>query len=172
MFLTLAAALALLPQQIEDPLAPAREGKLMCVSPNTEAKTCSGLVTYSFEADGAIVTEARTAVSAAPPIVLLTRTPMHMRGALECSRTDDFASQITGVEIQGQALAGDQLNGMRQIIGAQAQQMLGTGEMCAAYHSAADDKVRYEITMEGVAKPELGGEILWIDANAGWTVAI
>jgi hypothetical protein len=167
----LTAALAALTFQSADPLAPARDGKVLCIGADAAAKTCDAIGRYSFEADGAISSETRALISASPVIILVTRTPVYMRGELECSQTAGYADQIVGMEVEGQGVPDGQLAGMRTAIAAQMSAALGEGEMCSIWSPAVDGKVTYTATLNGVDKPEMAGEALWIDADAGWTVA-
>lgn len=170
MILTLTAAVAAMAIQTSDPLGPAREGKLLCVDADAAAKTCNAIATYTFNADGSIVSESRAAVSPSPMIVLTTRTRVVVRDGQECASTSGFADQITGVEIDGQVLAGEQLSGVREMIAGQILAVLGEGELCSAYAAAADGKVAYTVTLDGVARPELNGTAMWIDPAEGWRI--
>jgi hypothetical protein len=173
MILTLASALAALTLQAPDPLAPARDGKLLCITPNVAAKSCNAISSYAWGADGAILSETRSIINAAPMIVLVSRTPVTMRGDLECSSTAGYAGQIAAVEVDGQPLAGEQLDGVRQMIAGQLSAALGEGEMCSSWgHPGADGVIDYTVTMDGTPKPELAGAALWIGADEGWRVAL
>lgn len=172
MILTLTATLAALTVQQADPLAPSRDGMVLCITPNAAARTCQAISVYSQGADGAIASDNRSLISPQPAVILITRTPVTMRGGLECSSTTGLADQIQAIEVDGQPLTGDQFNAVRQGVAAQFEAVLGSGELCSAYgQPQADGTIAFTVTMNGTARPELNGTGMWVRPNDGWRVA-
>lgn len=171
MLLMALLALAGAPQDV-GPLEPGRSGKLQCYGPNVAARTCTAIGGYRFEADGTIFNDARNQIGAAPAIVLYATGRVYVKDGAECARSENRAEEITRIDVDGVPLQGDQFNTVRQQIAANISAVLGDGEFCSTYHPNPDGSLRADVAINGVARPEFESTVLWIDADAGWTLAL
>ena len=171
MLLMALLALAGAPQDA-GPLEPGRSGKLQCYGPDVAAKTCTAIGAYRFEADGTIWNEARSQISAAPVIILHGASKVYMKDGAECARSENRAEEITGIEVDGTRLEGAQFEGVRQQIAANISAVLGDGEFCSTFVPNADGTLKAAVTVNGVVRPEFESTVLWIEPDAGWTVAL
>lgn len=171
MLLMALLALAGAPQDA-GPLEPGRSGKLQCYGPNVAAKTCTAIGSYRFDADGTIWNIARNQINASPAVVLHATGKVYVKDGAECARPENRAEEITGIDVDGTPLQGDQFNAFRQQIAANISAVLGDGEFCSTYHPNPDGSMRAAVTVDGVARPEFESTVLWIEPDAGWTVAL
>ncbi|HWW10975.1 MAG TPA: hypothetical protein VN018_00560 [Brevundimonas sp.] len=171
MLLMALLALAGAPQDA-GPLEPGRSGKLQCYGPNVAARTCTAIGGYRFDADGTIWNIARNQINASPAVVLHATGKVYVKDGAECARSENRVEEITGIDVDGTPLQGDQLNATRQQIAANISAVLGDGEFCSTYHPNPDGSMRATVTVDGVARPEFESTVLWIEPDAGWTVAL
>jgi hypothetical protein len=171
MLLMALLALAGAPQDA-GPLEPGRSGKLQCYGPNVAARTCTAIGAYRFDPDGTIWNDARNQINATPAVILHATGKVYVKDGAECARSENRAEEITGIDVDGTPLQGDQLNAARQQIAANISAVLGDGEFCSTYHPNPDGSMRATVTVDGVARPEFESTVLWIEPDAGWTVAL
>lgn len=171
MLLMALLALAGAPQDA-GPLEPGRAGKLQCYGPNVAARTCTAIGAYRFDADGTIWNDARNQINASPAVVLFATGKVYVKDGAECARPQNRAEEITGIEVDGTRLEGAQFEGARRQIAANISAVLGDGEFCSTYHPNPDGSMRATVTVDGVARPEFESTVLWIEPDAGWTVAL
>lgn len=171
MLLIALLALAAAPQDA-GPLEPGRAGKLQCYGPNIAAKTCTAIGGYRFEADGTIFNDARNQINATPAIVLHATGRVYVKDGAECARTDNRAEEITRIDVDGTPLQGEQFNAARTQIAANIGAVLGDGEFCSTYTPNPDGTLTASVSINGVARPEFESTVLWIEPDAGWTLAL
>lgn len=171
MLLMALLALAGAPQDA-GPLEPGRSGKLQCYGPNVAARTCTAIGAYRFDPDGTIWNDARNQINASPAVVLYATGKVYVKDGAECARPLNRAEEITGIEVDGTRLEGAQFEGARQQIAANISAVLGDGEFCSTYAPNADGTLKAAVTVNGVARPEFESIVLWIEPNAGWTLAL
>ncbi|RZJ29172.1 MAG: hypothetical protein EON85_07515 [Brevundimonas sp.] len=171
MLLMALLALAAAPQDA-GPLEPGRAGKLQCYGPNVAAKTCTAIGGYRFQADGVILNDARNQIGAAPDIVLYATGRVYVKDGAECARSENRAEEITRIDVDGTPLQGEQFEMVRQQIAANISAVLGDGEFCSTYAPNPDGTLKASVSVNGVARPEFESTVLWIDADAGWTLAL
>lgn len=171
MLLMALLALAGAPQDA-GPLEPGRAGKLQCYGPNVAARTCTAIGSYRFDADGTIWNIARNQINAAPAVILYATGKVYVKEGAECAHPENRAEEITGIDVDGTPLQGDQFDAFRQQIAANIAAVLGDGEFCSTYHPNPDGSMRATVTIDGVARPEFESTVLWIAPDAGWTIAL
>jgi hypothetical protein len=163
-------ALAGAPQDA-GPLEPGRAGKLQCYGPNVAAKTCTAIGAYRFDADGTIWNDARNIINASPQIVLHATGKVYVKSGAECAYPLNRAEEITRIDLNGAPLEGAQFTTIRQQIADNISAVLGEGEFCSTYTQNTDGTLKAAVTVGGVARPEFESVVLWIEPNAGWTLA-
>jgi hypothetical protein len=171
MLLMALLALAGAPQDA-GPLEPGRSGKLQCYGPNVAAKTCTAIGGYRFEADGTIFNDARNMINASPAIVLHATGRVYVKDGAECARSENRAEEITRIDVDGVPLEGEQFNTVRTQIAANISAVLGDGEFCSTYTPNPDGTLKASVSINGTARPEFESTVLWIDTDAGWTLAL
>jgi len=172
MILTLTTTvLAAISLQTADPLAPARGGDQLCYVPDAAAKTCMSIAAYSFGADGVIVSDARTAISASPVITMTTRTPIMIRDGFDCSNASDLTEQIVAIHVTGAALEGASFETTRTQIATEVANVIGGDEVCTVYQTQADGTLLAVSRVDGNDRADLSTPVLWIKPGEGWTVS-
>ena len=61
---------------------------------------------------------------------------------------------------------------LRRQIAANIGAVLGNGEFCSTYTPNPDGTMRASVSVNGVARPEFESTVLWIEPDAGWTLAL
>ena len=154
--------------QTTDPLAPAREGKLQCIVPNTEKKTCMGLATYTMRADGSYDSVTTTALAPTPLITMETRISGKIENGQVCNtiRTAD----LTGSDFKMDGAPMDPA--MAEGIKAQIVAAVGAmdGKKACSTESADGDVRVAAITVDGVRHPELDQRFIWVGPADGYKV--
>jgi hypothetical protein len=152
-----------------DPLAPARAGKVQCYQPNMIRKTCHSIGAYSFEAGGKIANKAQILIPAQVPLVMTVTSPVVVRGQAVCGalRAQDFATAT--FTANDQPLTDESTRKLREAVAAAMTSMLGK-DVCTTVVGTGDS-LRAEASIDGVAKPELTQDMLWVAPADGYRVA-
>lgn len=166
--ITLALTLALAgpaPVQAADPLAPAREGRLQCHSPDTARKTCAALAGYTFASDGTILNQSEVMVNPSPLIVMRDSEPVYIRDGAVCGRVGGFEDTV--FLINGHPTEAATANMLRQRVVA-AFDGFGT-EVCTTYVTEGD-ALRAEVAVDGQRRTELDQSLIWVSPADGYSV--
>lgn len=157
-----------LPAAPADPLAPAREGKLRCVSPNPARLTCQAIIRYKVDSDGDFDATVTGLVSRDSPVLLRYKTfgRVEQGGVCVMVRTSDF--QNGTLLSSGRPLAPNADNAMRlQVL--DAVQPIQGKKRC--YQDRTEDGVtRSVVTLDGVAHPELSQTVMWVSRGEGYAI--
>jgi hypothetical protein len=154
----------------DDPLAPARDGRLQCYAPNVAKRTCMAIAGYVRRPDGTYLNRADVLIAPEQNLSMVTETVVTVRGDAVCgpiSRADLLAGKVF---IGGAAVPGAQADGILAQV-AQAYETLGMldKESCTVY-TPDGDHLRADATIDGVAHPELTLPVIWIGPNDGYTL--
>lgn len=166
--ITLALTLALaVPAPIEaaDPLAPARDGKLQCHTPDKARKTCSALAGYTFAADGTIANQAEVMLNPSPLIIMRDEAPVVVRDAAVCGPMVGFEDAV--FTIDGQP-ADPATAGMIRAQVTAAFSQLGT-EGCTRYSPQGEGWLA-EVSIDGQPRAEFNQPVIWVSPSEGYTV--
>lgn len=164
----LALSTAAIPQAAPDPLAPAREGKVRCIAPNTAAKTCQSLIQYTVRDDGSFDARVAGIVRREPSVVVIYRTSGAVEGELVCSTVRPY-----------DLLHGDFFGGDRPLTGALAEQV--HDELMLRLQGIAGQKRCYTdrvegrqlhaaVTFNGIAHPEMDQTAIWVSPDEGYAL--
>ncbi|WP_109807968.1 hypothetical protein [Sphingosinithalassobacter portus] len=168
--LTISILIALLgAQSVDDPLAPAREGKLQCYSPDTAAKTCQALAGYELAEDGTYRNTATVLIAPTPAVTMTTVSPVTVKDGAVCgyNRVEDL--EASEISVDAMPIPEAQASAVRaQIIQALAP-MIGP-ELCTRY-TPDGDGLRAEVSFDGVARPEFNTRVIWVSPDEGYRVA-
>ncbi|HVJ01278.1 MAG TPA: hypothetical protein VM662_03795 [Sphingomonas sp.] len=155
---------------IADPLALAREGKIQCIAPNKEKKSCIGMASYTVRPDGSFDTTARVLIAPTPAIVMETRSSGKKEADALCSviRRQDYAdARITIGDTPADAATGDAIRS--QLLGAIATL---DGKKACSRAVPEGEVLRIDVTVDGMARPELTQRSIWVRPDEGYKLGM
>ena len=163
--LILAAAAA---GQTADPLAEARAGKVQCVTPNRETKTCAGIASYTVRPDGSFDSVMTMMIVPAPLVTMEVRNSGKVEGNAVCNivKTADFDKAV--ISMDGGPVNAAMEQAIRSQIGASITPM--EGKNACARDKAEADVIVAEATLDGVARPELNQRYIWVKPEDGYKI--
>lgn len=150
----------------DDPLAPARAGRLQCHEPDVVNRRCKVLARYEFGLDGSIINVGEALLSEKPLIVFTTRTPVTVRDGQVCGDHKD--SRIVRLTIDGQPGSAEDLAELNAMMTAALKSDFGK-QTCSRYRPDGDF-LRTEGSVGGVRDPENDRRLLWVDPGSGYSV--
>lgn len=167
--ITLALTLALAfpaPLQAADPLAPAREGREQCHTPDRAKKTCAALAGYTFEADGTIRNQAEVMLNPAPLIVMRDAEVVELRDGAVCGPLAGFEDAVFFVDRRRADAA------MAETLRARVSAAFAAvgAEACTRYSPKGGDEWLAEVSIDGVPRPEFNQTVIWVSPSDGYTV--
>ena len=151
-----------------DPLAPARAGKIQCVGPNQEKKTCLAFGRYQVGADGSYQSTVTVLVNPSPAITMETRAKGKVENGQVCGiiRKEDYAAST--FTMNGAPMDTAMADGIRaQLLAAVAPM---DGKNGCSKERAEGGVTVSEVTLDGVARPELTQRFIWVGADDGYTL--
>jgi hypothetical protein len=158
------------PQAAADPLAPARAGKIQCANPNIEKKTCMGLATYKLNADGSFDTTTTVLIAPQPPITMEVKSAGKRVGDALCApiRKEDF--EAASFKMDGTPLDASTATAIRgQILGSIVPML---GKMGCTRETPDGATRKAEVTLDGVARPEMTQRVLWVKPEDGYKLGL
>jgi hypothetical protein len=168
MMLSLMIALLAAPQAAPDPLAPARAGKIQCVSPNREKKTCLAIASFTVGPNGTFESTVKVLVNPTPAIVMETHAKGTTEGDSTCNliRTEDYAAATFTMEgaPMDEAIAAAIRPQVAAAIGPMA------GKKGCSHERPEGDLIVSEVTLDGVAHPEMTQKLIWVSASDGYVL--
>ena len=154
---------------VTDPLAPARSGQLQCFAPDPSRKMCRALAGYAFGPGRAI--QARGDILMAPSelmIVMRTSTSVEVRSGAVCG-----SGRARDIEASTFTIAGRPVP--QQMVQFASPQILSVlrshinKEICTTFVPSGSS-VRTELTVDGVANPQVSETFIWVRPNDGYMV--
>jgi len=166
--LTLMLALLAPTQPVPDPLAFAREGKVQCVSPDREKKTCLAIAAYKPGAGNSFESTVTVLVNLAPLITMATHTTgtIETGGMCNTIRAEDYAASV--FTMNGAPMDESMAASIRPQVTAAIAPMVGK-KGCSREHAEGDMLVS-EVTLDGVAHPEMTQKLIWVSPSDGYTL--
>jgi hypothetical protein len=168
--LTLALALLAQAQAAPDPLAPARAGKVQCIGPNREKKTCLGIATYKTGPDGSFESTVDVLVNPNPQIVMKTHAKGAVEGGGTCNviRAEDYAAAT--FTLNGAPMDESMAATIRPRVAATIAPM--AGKKGCSHERPEGDLLVSEVTIDGVARPDMTQKVIWISPTDGYTLGM
>lgn len=154
------------PLPAADALDPARMGKIRCVRPDSQARTCATMVRYTVHADGSFDAVITGVVSTEPTIVLEYQTSGQLEDGAVCSmvRPIDFTSGKLSKD--GASLAPALETSVRQRVMLALQPLAGK-KRC--YRDRADgDGLISDVIVDGQVRAEMNQRAIWVSPEDGW----
>jgi len=167
-FLLLLAAGA--PQAAVDSLAAARSGKLQCSGPNVEKKTCMAISTYKVAADNSFESTVTILISPNPLITMTVKSKGKFEGSASCGpiRKADF--EAATLQMDGKPVEEAMANAIRPQIVASIAPL--DGKMGCAKEIADGATARVDVTLDGVARPEMTQRAIWVKTDEGYKIGM
>ena len=151
---------------VADPLAPARIGDLQCYGADPVRRTCRALAGYTFGAGGQILNQAEVMIQDSPVVTMKTVSPVTVRNGAVCGPLSGVDK--AQISIRGHRMAEEDAAPVRTQLAASMADMLGK-EVCTTYRRSGDWWIA-EVTMDGVARPDMQDTLLWVPVSAGYVV--
>lgn len=154
--------------QAADPLAEARAGKLQCVTPIVETRKCLAMASYVVRPDGSFDTVVTLMVAPSPLIAMETRATGKVEGDQVCSivRKSDYAAAKFTVD--GKPASEATANAISsQVLGAVTA--LDGKKACSRDRTEGTLMVE-EVTLDGVARPDMTQKFIWVKPGDGYTL--
>jgi hypothetical protein len=169
MLLTLMMLLAA-GQGAADPLAPARAGKMQCVAPNKEKKTCLAIGSFTVRPDGSYDSVVTVMINPVPAITMETRSTGKVENGAVCGtvRKEDYAA--AKLTLDGAPMDEAMAAGVRTQVAAAVASM--DGKYGCSHDKPDGDMFVAEVTLDGVARPELTQKFIWIGADDGYKLGM
>lgn len=159
--------------QTEDPLAPAREGKIRCVSPNMALKTCQSMVRYTVRGTDGFDAVVTGIIEREPVVLLRYSTFGRAEGGGVCSmvRLRDFE---TGQLMKGGSplnRADEQAVRIRLL---DAIQPLTGKKRCYLDRpsEAGQGPITSVVTVDGMVRPELQQTVIWVSPKDDFQLGV
>ena len=146
-----------------------KAGKLQCYGPNTAARTCAALSSYTFSG-GKIMNLAEVLISPDPVGTMKTNSPVTLKGEAICgtlSRKDIDSAVITS---GGKMLGAAQAQGVKEQIWANMAPMAGR-ELCTIYTPGAGGTYATSYTIAGQSTSIPSTTVILVDPKDGYRVA-
>lgn len=152
-------------QPVADPLAEARAGKFYCDVPDHKAKTCEGGAAYRFDDDGGIVGVIMIPINNEPDLAIAMPMAMWIDDGALCARPE--RSDIDRMRLMMGTKPYDKPPGQKLLaIFKEEMAPLMVGKTMCEHMFANGDRLFSVGIVDGVHRPELDGEIAWLDPDA------
>ena len=152
-----------------DPLGPAKAGQLQCFTPDTSRKICKALAGYALGRGRAI--QVRADILMAPAsllIVMRTSTSVELQSGAVCGRV-----RARDIEASTFTIAGNPVP--QQMVQLASPQILSVmrshldQEICSTFVPNGSTFTT-QLTIDGVARPELSETFVWVRPSEGYAV--
>ncbi|MET0307425.1 MAG: hypothetical protein ABW023_01850 [Sphingomonas sp.] len=154
--------------QTADPLAEARAGKVQCVSPKVETKKCLAFASYAARTDGSFDTVVTLMIAPSPLIAIETRSIATVEGDAVCSSVRKADYEAAKYTIDGKPAD----TATASAIGAQVLASIAAldGKKACSRDRAEGALMIEEVTLDGVARPEMTQKFIWVRPGEGYAL--
>jgi len=166
-FLLLASAT---PQAAADPLAPAKAGKLQCTNPNFEKKTCIGLTRYRLLPGRGFESTTTIMVAPQPLITMEVKSSGTIKDGMLCAPvlTSDF--EAATFQMDGKPADAAMVAAIRPQVTASIAPL--NGKLGCTREIPDGAAAKAEVTIDGVARPEMTQRVLWVSPADGYRLGL
>jgi hypothetical protein len=153
----------------ENPLAPAKAGKLWCYEPNSENKTCSSFSRFEWDAAGTIWEEDEIALSANPLVSMKVRATTTLEGVSICQVIAEETFQKAVFMVDGKPATADEDMVYREQYGSRFASFYGK-KFCVEI-SPYESIFITQVAIDGTPYPSATSRLKWISPNEGYVLA-
>ena len=153
----------------EDPLAPAKEGKLWCYEPDSESKTCSSFSRFEWDAAGTIWEEDEIAFSANPLVAMKVRATTTLEGIAICQVIAEETFQKAVFMVDGKPATADEDMTYREQYGSRFASFYGK-KFCVEI-SPYESIFITQVAIDGMPYPSATSRLKWISSHEGYVLA-
>jgi hypothetical protein len=153
----------------ENPLAPAKAGKLWCYEPDSENKTCRAFSRFEWDEAGNIWEEDEMAYSAHPLVTMRVRDSTTIEGTSICQVAKEETFQKAVFLVDGTPAPADQDRIYRETYGARFAPFYGK-KFCLDI-SPYESVFITQVTLDGTPYPSATSRLKWISADEGYVLA-
>ncbi len=151
-----------------NPLGPVASGLVQCYAPDVAKKTCASLSEYRDNGDGSYANIASVLISATPPAVLKTITPVKVVDGAICGQIRQEDITAGTLTINGSLYAADAAAPILAKVATGMSSLYGH-DICTSY--SQDGKVlTAKVTFDGNPHPP-DNAVVWVDPADGYKVA-
>lgn len=145
-------------------LQNARSGRIACIAPANGNSRCNTLVRYQFKQDGSVLVVTDVTMSATPPITMSASYDASIVNGAFCGEPHvEDVGRATFVISGTAASATDTQNLRAQIVG--NMQAQGRMNACMSYE-LVDGAWLARATVNGVRRPDMDAQMVWLPSNA------
>lgn len=153
----------------ENPLAPAKAGKLWCYEPDSENKTCHAFSRFEWEAAGTVWEEDEIALSANPLVVMKIRGATTLEGVAICQVMAEESFQKAVFMVEGKPATAEEDMTYRENYGSRFAPFYGK-KFCLEI-SPYESIFITQVAIDGTPYPSATSRLKWISADEGYVLA-
>ncbi len=153
----------------EDPLAPAKAGKLWCYEPDSENKTCSSFSRFEWDPAGTIWEEDEIAISANPSVAMKVRAQSTLEGVAICQVIAEATFQKATFVVDGKPATADEDLAYRVQYGSRFAPFYGK-KFCLEV-SPYESIFITQVAIDGTPYPSATSRLKWISPDEGYVLA-
>ena len=153
----------------EDPLAPAKAGKLWCYEPDSENKTCSSFSRFEWDAAGTIWEEDEIAFSANPLVAMKVRATTTLEGLAICQVIAEETFRKAVFMVDGKPATAEEDVAFREQYGRRYAPFYGK-KFCLEI-SPYESIFITQVAIDGTPYPSATSRLKWISADEGYVLA-
>lgn len=153
----------------EDPLAPAKEGKLWCYEPDSQNKTCHSFSRFEWDSSGTIWEEDEIAFSANPLVSMKIRATTTLEGIAICQVIAEETFQNAVFMVEGKPATTDEDMAYREQYGRRFASFYGK-KFCVEI-SPYENIFITQVAIDGTPYPSATSRLKWISSDEGYGLA-
>lgn len=155
---------------VAEQLAPARQGKLQCLSPIASTKTCDSLSKITQVAPGRYAYEAEILLDADGPVIVVERGTITVQGSKSCetvrlAELSRLKFKVAGVPASATETARYRTQ-FKQKFAPLAGQVI-----CSSIGPEEEGAHEVETYLDGRHVVGMDYSMMWVNPNEGWKVA-
>ena len=153
----------------EDPLAPAKAGKIWCYEPDSENKTCRSFSRFEWDAAGTIWEEDELTLSANPLVTMKVRAISTHEGVAICQVIAEEPFQKAVFMVDGKPATADEDMAYREQYGSRYAPFYGK-KFCLEI-SPYESIFITQVAIDGTPYPSATSRLKWISPDEGYGLA-
>jgi hypothetical protein len=152
---------------VDDPLAPARQGLMLCSNPDHDTKLCSGIISFAFESGGPIAGRSWTGVESYLPVSIQIKSKVEVKNSEFCFHVavkdvDDIVFFISDAPAKP---------GEIELLENDVRTMLANdiaGKQVCHRHFVDGNNLMARVFVDGEEDIDAAATLAWIDKAAGY----